>query len=188
MSTENDSLYEQGDALLEVIPDLTESRTYEHSESVNDLMSHEALDEFTEDDCWEWLSKIVENGQRINHELNQILDEIYDCRVPFYSFAGRRRLRVLMDQLHEVRGSIRAFERDVEELSFVFSKSDSVETIASESAEISLSNIEQTYNRAYDLSLYKLDQISNGWITATNLLISLTILIVTILFWMEFWE
>ena len=29
--------------------------------------------------------------------------------------------------------------------------------------------------------------MSDGWITATNVLISLTILVVTILFWMEFW-
>ena len=32
----------------------------------------------------------------------------------------------------------------------------------------------------------KRDRISDGWITATNLLISLTILVVTILSWVEF--
>lgn len=50
-----------------------------------------------------------------------------------------------------------------------------------------LSSIKRACGRAYDLCRYKLDRISNGWITPTNVLIGLTIRIVTVLFWMEFW-
>jgi hypothetical protein len=57
---------------------------------------------------------------------------------------------------------------------------------AAENADMALSQIKETYNRAYDLCLYKLDRIGSAWITASNFLISIVMLIVTILFWMEF--
>jgi len=115
-----------------------------------------------------------------------LLEAIYDLEPAFYDRGGRRRLQELLGQLHEVRTSVRAFEQDVEQLSFAFAKSDAIETAGSDNAELVLASIKRTYDRAYDLCLYKLDRISDGWITATNLLISLTILVVTILFWMEF--
>ena len=74
----------------------------------------------------------------------------------------------------------------MEQLTLAFAKTDAIETEGADNAELALASIKRTYDRAYDLCLYKLDRISDGWITATNLLISLTILIVTILFWMEF--
>ena len=37
----------------------------------------------------------------------------------------------------------------------------------------------------YDLCLYERKKIADGWVTATNLLISLVILLVTVVWWLE---
>jgi hypothetical protein len=74
----------------------------------------------------------------------------------------------------------------VEELTYAFARTDAMVSHAAENADMALSQIKATYNRAYDLCLYKLDRMGNGWITASNFLISIVMLIVTILFWMEF--
>ena len=101
------------------------------------------------------------------------------------SLHGRRRLRDLLRRLHETRTSIRAYERDVEQLSYVFARA-RPRYNGADSPELLLATMRRTYDRAYDLCLYKLDRVQEAWVTATNIFISLTILIVTILFWMEF--
>jgi hypothetical protein len=140
----------------------------------------------TTDEYWEWLIRIVEDGSEIDQELDDLLDQIYDCEPSFYSLTGRRKLQNLLSQLHEARAAVRAYEYDVEELTYSFARTDVMDTDAAENADMALSQIKETYNRAYDLCLYKLDRISNAWITASNFLISIVMLIVTILFWMEF--
>ena len=95
-------------------------------------------------------------------------------------------VRGLLDELNEARTYVQAYERDVEELTYVFAKTGQIENTASSGAELTLSSVKSTYDRAYDLCLYKLDRMSNGWITASNFLISIVMLVVTILFWMEF--
>jgi hypothetical protein len=92
----------------------------------------------------------------------------------------------LLDELHDAREAIRAFEYDVEELTYVFARTGVMQNEAAENADMTLSQIKATYNRAYDLCLYKLDRMGDGWITASNFLISIVMLVVTILFWMEF--
>jgi len=138
------------------------------------------------DQYWEWLDRLVSDGNNIDQDLDRLLDQIYECDPSFYSFSGRRRLRSLLNELHEARSAVRAYEHDVEELTYSFARTDAIETDAAENADMALSQIKETYNRAYDLCLYKLDRIGNAWITASNFLISVVMLIVTILFWMEF--
>ena len=144
------------------------------------------LYELTADEYWDWLVRVVEEGSEIDQELDDLLDQIYDCEPSFYSLRGRRTLQNLLSQLHEARSAVRAYEYDVEELTYSFARTDIMDTDAAENADMALSQIKETYNRAYDLCLYKLDRISNAWITASNFLISIVMLIVTILFWMEF--
>lgn len=178
--TETPSLYERGDALDDVLTDQSAP-----SVGKDVVLPSEALN-LSNDQYWQWLESLTEQGSELDHYLDDILDEIYDCQPPFYSVGGQRQLKTLLDELHTVRESVRAYESDVEKITYVFARKDALETQAAESADIALSQIKTTYNRAYDLCLYKIDGMSNGWVTATNLLISLTILIVTILFWMEF--
>lgn len=154
--------------------------------SDDELPTDPALFDLSKDQYWEWLTSLVENGSTIDQELDELLDAVYDCQPAFYDYAGRRRLLDLLDELHEARASVRAFEYDVEELTYVFSRTDAIEGRAAENADLALSQIKATYNRAYDLCLYKLDRIGDSWITASNFLISIVMLIVTILFWMEF--
>ena len=178
--------YERGDALEDILPSRTEENGMPGPGDVDDLTERSDIYALSEDEYWEWLSALIQEGSDLDEHLDDLLESVYDLEPAFYSQSGRRRLRDLLSQLHEVRTCVRAFEQDVEQLSFVFAKSDAVETGGADNAELILSSIKRTYDRAYDLCLYKLDRISDGWVTATNLLISLTILIVTILFWMEF--
>lgn len=145
-----------------------------------------ALYDLTPDQYWDWLGQLVEEGSKIDQELDVLLDQVYDSDPSFYSVSGRRRLRALLNDLHEARSAVRAYEYDVEELTYSFARTEVMANDAAENADMALAQIKETYNRAYDLCLYKLDRISNAWITASNFLISLVMLIVTILFWMEF--
>jgi len=175
-------LYERGDAREEVLP----KDASEASSPSNELPVDPEIFDLREEQYWEWLSALVDQGSALDQKLDALLDEIYDCQPSFYSFAGRRRLDDLLDELHDAREAIRAFEYDVEELTYVFARTDAVETHAAENANMTLAQIKETYNRAYDLCLYKMDRMGDGWITASNFLISIVMLIVTILFWMEF--
>ncbi len=182
----NPGVYERGDALDKVLPTASTEDGPPPTLTTEDLAEDPETYDLSEDEYWEWLAALIQEGSELDEHLDDILEAVYDREPAFYSRAGRQQLRDLLTQLHDVRTSVRAFEQDVEQLSFVFAKTETVETGGADNAELVLSSIKRTYDRAYDLCLYKLDRISDGWITATNLLISLTILIVTILFWMEF--
>ena len=174
--------YERGDAREDVLP---ETRI-EKKTTGDELPVEPAVFDLTRDQYWEWLSSLVDEGSKLDQELDELLDAVYDCQPSFYSLRGRRRLNALLDELHEAREAVRAFEYDVEELTYVFARTGVMDTEAAENADMALSQIKTTYNRAYDLCLYKIDRMGDGWITASNFLISIVMLIVTILFWMEF--
>ncbi len=175
-------LYERGDARQEVDSfDLGDEPPLSDS-----LPANSKLFTLTEDQYWQWLTALIDQGSTLDQELDELLDEVYDCQPAFYNPVGYRRLRTLLDELHEARDAVRAFEYDVEELTYAFARTEVVEAQAAENADMALTQIKQTYNRAYDLCLYKLDRMGDGWITASNFLISIIMLIVTILFWMEF--
>jgi len=174
--------YERGDARADAL-----SPPSEPSDGTPETLPDEpAIFELSTDQYWEWLSTLVERGSTLDQELDVLLDEVYDCDPPFYNLSGRHRLQDLLNDLHEAREAVRAYEYDVEELTYVFARTDAMENEAAENADMALSQIKGTYNRAYDLCLYKLDRMGNGWITASNFLISIVMLVVTILFWMEF--
>ncbi len=174
--------YESGSARNDALSD----ETIEAPSSDVDLPSDPELFDLSKDQYWEWLTSLVEKGSTLDQQLDELLDAVYDCQPAFYSLRGHRRLNELLNELHEARDSVRAYEYDVEELTYVFARTDVVESQAAENADMALSQIKATYNRAYDLCLYKLDRMGDGWITASNFLISIIMLIVTILFWMEF--
>lgn len=184
--TADPAVYERGDALEDVLPRRQDGDGLSSVKPTEDETEQAEVYELSEEEYWEWLAALMEDGSTLDGYLDDLLEEVYDLEPAFYNRTGRRQLQNLLGRLHEVRTSVRAFERDVEQLSFVFAKTDTMETGGAENAELVLSSIKRTYDRAYDLCLYKLDRMSDGWITATNLLISLTILVVTILFWMEF--
>lgn len=174
--------YESGSAKDDALPhELHDARA-----SDTDLPTDPALFDLSKEQYWEWLTSLVEKGSILDQQLDELLDAVYDCQPTFYNLRGRRRLQELLNELHDARASVRAYEYDVEELTYVFARTDVVETQAAENADLALSQLKGTYNRAYDLCLYKLDRMSDGWITASNFLISVIMLVVTILFWMEF--
>jgi hypothetical protein len=184
-STAESPAYERGDALEDLLRTRTDG-TSPTDPAPAPRLEDTIIHEFSKDEYWEWLGSLMEEGSELDEHLDDLLEAIYDLEPAFYDRAGHRQLRELLGRLHEVRTSVRAFEQDVEQLTLAFAKTDAIETEGADNAELTLASIKRTYDRAYDLCLYKLDRISDGWITATNLLISLTILIVTILFWMEF--
>jgi len=177
--------YERGDARPDALapPAAPHDPTDAPPETLPD---EQGIFELSADQYWGWLSTLVERGGVLDQELDALLDEIYECDPPFYSLSGRRRLQELLNDLHDARAAVRAYEYDVEELTYVFARTDVMENEAADNADMALSQIKGTYNRAYDLCLYKLDRMGNGWITASNFLISVVMLVVTILFWMEF--
>jgi hypothetical protein len=173
--------YERGDAREEAF-----DTTHASPSTPTDIQVDEDLLTLSSTQYWEWLTTLIDEGSALDQELDELLDRVYACDPAFYNLTGRRRLLALLTELHEARAVVRAYEYDVEELTYVFARSEEMEAQAAENADMALSQIKATYNRAYDLCLYKLDRMSNGWITASNFLISIVMLVVTILFWMEF--
>jgi hypothetical protein len=173
--------YERGDARGEAF-----DTTHASPSTPTDIQVDEDLLTLSSTQYWEWLTTLIDEGSALDQELDELLDRVYACDPAFYNLTGRRRLLALLTELHEARAVVRAYEYDVEELTYVFARSEEMEAQAAENADMALSQIKATYNRAYDLCLYKLDRMSNGWITASNFLISIVMLVVTILFWMEF--
>ena len=180
------AVYERGDALDELGSSTAKSPPVSSDPTDHRLVERSDVYEFSEDEHWAWLMSLMEDGTELNQHLDDLLDRVYACDPSFYNLQGRRRLRGLLDELNEARTYVQAYERDVEELTYVFAKTGQIENTASSGAELTLSSVKSTYDRAYDLCLYKLDRMSNGWITASNFLISIVMLVVTILFWMEF--
>lgn len=183
---DDSNLYERGDALDGIHSPQDALDSSLSAKEGADAAAPSGIYTLTTQEYWEWLAALIQDGTELDDHLDDLLEEVYGLEPSFYSRQDRRRLRALLERLHKLRTSVRAFERDVEQLAFVFSRTDKMEAVAADNVEHVLASIKRTYDRAYDLCLYKLDRISNGWVTATNILISLTILVVTILFWMEF--
>lgn len=177
--------YERGDARTDALSSSADAPSPTNGTS-EELPDQPVIFDLTTDQYWEWLSTLVERGAALDQELDELLDHVYDCDPTFYNVSGRRRLKSLLNDLHEARSAVRAYEYDVEELTYVFARAEAMESEAAENADMALSQIKGTYNRAYDLCLYKLDRMGDGWITASNFLISIVMLVVTILFWLEF--
>ncbi|MFB6248715.1 MAG: hypothetical protein ABEL97_09115 [Salinibacter sp.] len=174
--------YERGDARTDALAE----RPAPKASAETDLTVASELLGLTPDQYWKWLTALIDEGSTLDQELDELLDQIYACDPSFYSVSGRRRLRALLNELHDARDAVRAYEYDVEELTYAFARTDVMESQAAENATMALSQIKTTYDRAYDLCLYKMDRMGSAWTTASNFLISLVMLIVTILFWMEF--
>ena len=175
--------YERGEAREDA---LSKRLLSEPSPSATNLTVTSELFDLTSDQYWEWLTTLIDEGSRLDQELDELLDRIYDCEPAFYDPFARQKLQALLNELHEARAAVRAYESDVEELTYTFARSDVMESQAAENADMTLSQIKATYDRCYDLCLYKMDRLGDAWITASNFLISIVMLIVTILFWMEF--
>ena len=139
------AVYERGDALDEVISRQQTSDGLSPADVAEDDAEQAKVYELSEDEYWEWLAALMEDGSALDESLDDLLEEVYDLEPAFYSPTGRRQLRDLLGRLHEVRTSVRAFERDVEQLSFVFAKTDTVETGGADNAELILSRIKRTY-------------------------------------------
>jgi len=174
--------YERGDAREDALSE----RHAVAPPSSTDLRVAADLFDLKPEQYWEWLTALIDEGSRLDQELDELLDRIYDCEPAFYDPFARRELQSLLNELHQARASVRAYETDVKELTYAFVRAEVMESQATENADMTLSQIKNTYNRAYDLCLYKLDRIGDAWITASNFLISVVMLVVTILFWMEF--
>jgi hypothetical protein len=173
--------YERGDALKDAV-----AETDEVSSALEALLEGKEAYALETEEYRRWLAYIVKEGRDLEQHLAGILDEIYLARPAFYDPRGWSRLRTLLGRLQGVREDVRAFEYEVEDLTFAFAVTDEAPDDASV-AEASAQSIRHTYDRAYDLCLYKLERMGSSWITATNLLISVIMLVVTVLFWMEFW-
>ncbi|MES3630516.1 MAG: hypothetical protein PPP56_10160 [Longimonas sp.] len=178
--------YEQGDALRSAFED-RDARAAELS--LADVLDDPDGWDLTREEYWDWVAHLIRAGRDLDRQLNEVLHKAYGCSTSFYSLRSRKRLQQLMAELGRLQPQLRDLERDVKELALVIAADpDTPNTDADNFTMIVLDSANQTYDRAYQLCQDKLATIQQGWITATNMFLSIVMLIVTILFWMEFWE
>ncbi|MGM0706203.1 MAG: hypothetical protein ACQETP_09805, partial [Bacteroidota bacterium] len=182
---DDDAGYQQGDALREAFgpsennPRLTLADVLDDSESWN----------LSRDEYWNWVAQLIRAGRTLDEQLNDVLHDAYTCSTSFYSVRSWYRLNRLLNELEHLQPQLRNLERDVKELALVIAADPSTpNTDAENFTMIVLDSANQAYDRAYQICQDKLARIQQSWITATNLVLSVVMLIVTILFWMEFWE
>ena len=177
-------LYERGDTIREVLDqrDLPEK---DLQVWLDELVETAEVYDLGEHEYRLWAALMVQAGQGIDRRLDRLLNEIYACEDAFYDFRSQKRLRELHQQLADCRQDLRSFEIDVEEIALVLSAQEETLPAHFETVELVLSNVKRTYDRAYDLCLYKRKKIADGWVTATNILISFVILLVTVIWWLE---
>jgi hypothetical protein len=179
-------LYERGDTIREILHQRTlpdkDFRVW--LEDLGLLQTPEAYDLSTEEERLR-SALMVQAGQGLDRRLDDLLSDIYACGDAFYDLRSRRRLKRLHDELDACREEVRSFEIDVEESALLLSTDEAVLPAHFEPVMLVLDNVKRTLDRAYDLCLYKRKKIADGWVTATNLLISLVILLVTVIWWME---
>jgi len=177
--------YQQGDALREAFgtngdgPRLT----------LADVLDDPDAWDLSWEEYWSWVAQLIRAGRGLDEKFNDVLHEAYTCSASFYSIQSQRRLQRLLHELGRLQPQLRNLERDVKELALVIAADPEMpNTNAEHFTMIVLDSANQTYERAYQLCQDKLARIQQGRVTATNLLLSVIMLIVTILFWMEFWE
>ena len=123
-----------------------------------------------------WTALMVQAGRGLDRRLDELLHEVYETGDAFYDLQSRRRLKRLERELHECRRSVQHFENDVEEIALILS----TETpIGEDPLPAHFDTVELV------LGHVKRKKIADGWVTATNLLISLVILLVTVVWWLE---
>lgn len=179
--------YQQGDALREAFGGAENPEVARLT--LADVLDDPDAWDLSWDEYWSWVAQLIRAGRALDEQLNDVLHEAYTCSTAFYSIRSWRRLNRLMGELGRLQPQLRDLERDVKELALVIAAdSDTPNTDAEHFTTIVLKDANQAYDRAYQLCQDKLAQIQQGWVTVTNLVLSVVMLIVTILFWMQFWE
>ena len=179
-------LYERGDTIREIANQRArpEKNFRAWLDELGLLETPEVYD-FTEQEERLWSALMVQAGQSLDRRLDGLLNEIYACDDAFYDLRSHRRLRRLLREINDCRDDLRSFEMDVEEMALVLSTERERLPGHFGSVEIVLGDVKRTYDRAYDLALYKRKKITDGWVTATNILISFLVLVVMMLWWLE---
>ena len=180
-------VYQQGDALREAFGGPT-------GPEIDRLTLADVLDDpeawdLSWDEYWSWVAQLIRAGRALDEQFNDVLHDAYACPTSFYNVGSWYRLKKLLSTLGKLQPQLRNLERDVKELALVIAADpDTPNTEAEHFTKIVLDDANKAYDRAYQLCQDKTARIQQGWVTVTNLLISVIMLVVTILFWMEFWE
>lgn len=183
-------LYESGDTIREIVnqrerPD----KDFRVWLGELGLLGESGALDLSDEEKRLWTALMVQAGRGLDRRLDALLHEVYECDDAFYNLRSRYRLKRLEQQLHDCRRSVQHFENDVEEIALILSTQEPInkDTLPEhfDTVELVLGHVKRTYDRAYELCLYKRKKIADGWVTVTNILISFVILLVTVIWWLE---
>jgi hypothetical protein len=120
-------------------------------------------------------------GINIDDKIDDLTNKLIACRDGWLS--NKRKLDKILNDLLEMRHSVRNFEVEVEDYLLRLSIS-TMPTIVNQLAEPVvqiLNELNNTFKRAFDLCVLKINSINTGRVTSTNILISILALIVSLL-------
>ena len=128
-----------------------------------------------------WAAILVKDGINIDDKIDDLTNKLIACRDGWLS--NKRKLDKILNDLLEMRHSVRNFEVEVEDYLLRLSRS-TMPTIVNQLAEQVvqiLNELNNTFKRAFDLCVLKINSINTGRVTSTNILISILALIVSLL-------
>jgi hypothetical protein len=128
-----------------------------------------------------WAAILVNYGINIDNKIDDLTNELITCRDSWLS--NKRKLDKILNDLLEMRHSVRNFEVEVEDylLSLSISKMPTIINQLAEPVVQILNELNNTFKRAFDLCVLKINSINSGRVTSTNILISILALIVSLL-------
>jgi hypothetical protein len=184
-SADSNRAYHRGDALQDALEE--ERSPKEIGLTLADLVDNPAAWDASPKQYWEWITSLLRAGRRMDAQLDDLLHEVYRCNTAFYSIGSWRRLYRILQDLYQLQPQLRDLEQDVRDFQLVVTIDSDPEFRESVemASDLVLNSAKETYNRAYQLCQTKRDRIQQGLVTATNFIISIIMLVVTILFWLE---
>lgn len=128
-----------------------------------------------------WAATLVKYGIEIDNEIDASANELIACSDSWLS--DKKKPNRILDNLLKIRHSVREFEVEAE--SYLLRLSTSaipmlINQLAYPVVQI-LNELNNTFKRAFDLCVLKMNSINSGRVTSTNILISILALIVSLL-------
>lgn len=126
-----------------------------------------------------WSGQLLKNGRNIDDKTDELFNKV--IVLSDGTFSSARRLKKVLKELLLSKDDVRNFEIDVEEFMHVVSITEHLlDSNLPTTAFQVLTQVNNTYKNVYDLTKYKLQSISSSRVTATNILISIMALIISI--------
>lgn len=126
-----------------------------------------------------WRGKTIKNGQALLKELDDLYGELFDYKDNFYN--SKKPIENIITTHKKYKESVLAYQQDVEVYLLVHSITDHSEKDSINQVANTLQDVKSRFKEISEQAYFKLNSISNGRVTASNIVISIVALFISII-------